>query len=167
MNKNIKSLLIFYLFVSTILGMILSLIYIPVQFYGAVIVFTICLYLFANTINDIFAFTIKETVEDKIEVIPETISQHHIYTDSIKRIGVFQKDHYPDYAEEMNLSKYTVGMVKRGENGGNVFRRNDVYYTCPKCKTIHQLRFEHGDMVRCLCCNLKSQTYGNGLWIWE
>jgi hypothetical protein len=95
-------------------------------------------------------------------------SQSGIYSDYIKRIGVFQDGTKPpSYAEHLCKSDFTVHVSKLGKFSGDQNNYDHVIYTCPKCKKQHELVFKHGDVIKCKHCKLIAQTHGNGLDVWE
>ena len=72
----------------------------------------------------------------------------------------------PSYAEHLIKFDFVRQKEIPGKYGGNLADHSDVIYTCPKCKTEHDIKFKHGDTWKC-SCGLFAQSYGNGLDVWE
>lgn len=86
---------------------------------------------------------------------------------TIVKIGQFQDGTKPGSGvEHLCKSDFTRQRVKKGKYGGNLLGYDDVYYMCPKCNTIHEIKFQHGDVWKC-SCGLIAQSHGNGLDVWE
>lgn len=84
----------------------------------------------------------------------------------IVKVGDFEHPAKPAYPpERLMRSDFMQEKHIPGKYGGNIADYEDVYYTCPGCSAVHDIKFSHGDTWKC-GCGLYAQSYGNNLSVW-
>lgn len=103
------------------------------------------------------------TAADDIDTQSNAVDQSGIHSNLIRRVGTFDNPYRFQYPESLNKQKWVTPVKIVGQYGGNVANRDRVIYNCPRCSTLHEMDFRHGDAFECLVCSLRVQSYGNGL----